>query len=43
MFASADQDFPIEKFTDPADLADVIAYMLGLPPKIWLHDIRVQY
>lgn len=43
MFASADQDFPIEKFTDPADLADVVWYMLWLPPKIWLHDIRVEY
>ena len=43
MFSAADQDFPIEKFTDPADLADVVAYMLGLPPKIWLHDVRVEY
>lgn len=43
MFASADQDFPIEKFTDPADLADVVGYMLWLPPKIWLHDVRVAY
>ena len=43
MFSTADQDFPIEKFTDPSDLADVVAYMLGLPPKIWLHDVRVEY
>ena len=43
MFATADQDFPIEKFTDPDDLADVVGYMLNLPKKIWLHDIRVEY
>lgn len=41
MFAKSGQDFPVENFTDPADLADVIAYMLSLPPKIWLHDVRV--
>lgn len=43
MFNKTWEDFPIEKFTDPADLADVIAYMLALPEKIWLHDVRVQY
>jgi NADP-dependent 3-hydroxy acid dehydrogenase YdfG len=31
------------KFTDPADLADVIVFMLSRPPKIWLHDVRVEY
>lgn len=31
------------KFTDPADLADVIIFMLSRPPKIWLHDVRVEY
>ncbi len=43
MFNKTWEDFPIEKFTDPADLADVVAYMLTLPKKIWLHDVRVQY
>lgn len=43
MFATADQDFPVEKFTDPNDLADVVWYMLSLPKKIWLHDVRVEY
>ena len=43
MFATADQDFPVEKFTDPDDLADVVGYMLNLPKKIWLHDVRVEY
>ncbi|HAV14766.1 MAG TPA: NAD(P)-dependent oxidoreductase [Candidatus Pacebacteria bacterium] len=32
----------LEKFTDPADLADVIVFMLSRPPKIWLHDVRVE-
>jgi len=43
MFNKTWEDFPIEKFTDPTDLADVIAYMLMLPEKIWLHDVRVEY
>ena len=43
MFNKTGEDFPIQKFTDPADLADVIAYMLMLPDKIWLHDVRVAY
>ncbi len=43
MFSKTWEDFPVENFTDPADLADVIAYMLMLPKKIWLHDVRVEY
>lgn len=43
MFENTGETMPIENFTDPADLADVIAYMLGLPPKIWMHDVRVCY
>jgi NADP-dependent 3-hydroxy acid dehydrogenase YdfG len=31
------------KFTNPDDLADVIVFMLGQPPKIWLYDVRVEY
>lgn len=42
MFAKSDQDFPVETFSEPEDLADIIAYMLMLPPKIWLHDVRVE-
>jgi len=42
MFAKSNQDFPVETFSEPADLADIIAYMLMLPPKIWLHDVRVE-
>lgn len=43
MFEKADEDFPVEKFTDPADLADTIGHMLTLPPKIWLNDVRVEF
>lgn len=42
MFAKSNQDFPVESFSDPADLADIIAYMLTLPPKIWMHDVRIE-
>jgi len=34
---------PLEKFADPADLADIICYMLSQPPKIWMHEVRVTY
>ncbi len=43
MFAKTGEDFPVEKFTDPNDLADIIGHMLTLPPKIWLNDVRVQF
>jgi len=43
MFENTWETMPIEKFTDPNDLADVIRYMLSLPPKIWMHDVRVCY
>lgn len=43
MFEKVGNKPPVEKFTNPADLADVIAYMLSLPEKIWLHDVRVEF
>lgn len=43
MFNKAGDNFPIEKFSNPADLAEVIVFMLSLPPKIWLHEVRVEY
>ncbi len=42
MFEKTGEDFPTEKFTDPSDLADVIAYMLTRPDKLWLHDVCVE-
>ncbi len=43
MFEKAGEDFSADKFTDPADLADVIAYILSRPEKIWIHDVCVEY
>jgi len=43
MFANTGETMPLENFTDPNDLADVVAYMLWLPPKIWMHEVRVTY
>lgn len=43
MFAKAGDDFPVGDFTDPADLADVIVFMLSRPEKIWINEIHVNY
>lgn len=43
MFEKTGEDFPTEKFTNPADLADVVVYILSLPEKIWIHEVCVQY
>jgi short-subunit dehydrogenase len=42
MFKKTGEDFPTDQFTNPSDLADVIAYVLSRPDKIWLHDVRVE-
>ncbi|WP_420011619.1 SDR family NAD(P)-dependent oxidoreductase [Tateyamaria sp.] len=42
MFAKANEDVPNHIFTEPEDLADVVVFMLSRPPKIWLHDVRVE-
>lgn len=43
MFEKTGEKVPSEKFTNPADLAEVIVYMLSRPEKIWLHEVRVEY
>ncbi|MDP2812595.1 MAG: SDR family oxidoreductase [bacterium] len=43
MFKKTGENFSTTNFTNPADLADVVAYMLSLPKKIWLHDVRVEH
>lgn len=43
MFEKTGEKVPSEKFTNPVDLAEVIVYMLSLPKKIWLHEVRVEY
>ncbi len=42
MFEKSGQDFPVEDFSEPSDLAEIVATMLLLPPKIWLQDVRVE-
>lgn len=42
MFAKANEEVPNHIFTEPDDLADVVVFMLSRPPKIWLHDVRVE-
>jgi NADP-dependent 3-hydroxy acid dehydrogenase YdfG len=43
MFKKAGENFNTKKFTNPADLADAVVYMLSRPKKIWLHEVRVEY
>jgi short-subunit dehydrogenase len=43
MFHKAGDNPPVEKFTNPADLADIIVYMLSRPEKTWIHEIQVEY
>lgn len=41
MFKKTGDNFSTENFTEASDLADVIAYMLSRPNKIYLHDVRI--
>lgn len=43
MFKKTGETFSTEKFTEPKDLADAVAYMLNRPAKIWLPEIQVIY
>ena len=43
MFNKTGEHFDQEKFIDPENLAEVVVFMLSRPPKIWLHDVRVEY
>jgi NAD(P)-dependent dehydrogenase (short-subunit alcohol dehydrogenase family) len=42
MFAKAGEDAPNHIFTEPEDLADVVVFMLSRPPKLWMHEVRVE-
>lgn len=42
MFAKAGEDVPNHIFTEPGDLADVVVFMLSRPPKLWMHEVRVE-
>lgn len=41
MFTKAGDDFPIERFTNPDDLADVVVFMLSRPEKLWINEIHI--
>lgn len=41
LFAKTGENISTDQFTNPADLADVIAYMLSRPERIWLDEVRV--
>lgn len=43
MFSKAGEEMPLEHYTDPNDLADVVTFMLTRPPKLWLNEVRVVY
>ena len=42
MFSKAGEDVPNHIFTEPDDLADVVVFVLSRPPKLWIHDIRIE-
>ncbi|MEP2030569.1 MAG: SDR family oxidoreductase [Paracoccaceae bacterium] len=42
MFAKAGEMVPNDIFTEPSDLADVVVFVLSRPPKLWIHDIRIE-
>jgi NADP-dependent 3-hydroxy acid dehydrogenase YdfG len=43
IFTKVGDSKDLSNATRPEDLADVIVFMLTRPPKIWLHDVRVEY
>lgn len=42
LFEKAGEDFPVESFTDPDDLAKVIAFTLKQPANLRVNEIRVE-
>lgn len=41
MFSKAGDDFPVDTFTNPEDVAQVVLFMLSRPDKIWLDEVRI--
>lgn len=42
LFKKAGDDFPVETFTEPDDLANVIVFMLNRPKKLWINEIMIE-
>lgn len=43
MFRKTGDIFGQSRFMKPADLADIVVFILSQPKQIWLHDVRVEY
>lgn len=43
MFAKSGQNAPLEKFSEPDDLAEVVRFMLEQPEKIWLKEVHIEF
>jgi short-subunit dehydrogenase len=43
MFNKANETMPLEKYSEPEDLAEVIAFMLTRPPQLWLNEVHIVY
>jgi len=43
MFNKAEEAMPLEKYTNPDDLAEVVLFMLTRPAKIWLNEVQITY
>ncbi|MBL8121750.1 SDR family oxidoreductase [Candidatus Saccharibacteria bacterium] len=43
MFSKVGDTPPLEKFTEPADLAEYIVGVLAGPPKFWVKELHVDY
>lgn len=42
MFEKAGEDCPVESFTEPEDLANVIKFMIEQPDKLVINEVRVE-
>lgn len=43
MFAKADEEMELDKYSKPEDLANVIVFMLTRPPKLWMNEVHITY
>jgi len=42
LFEKTGEDFPVESFTEPDDLAEAIAFMIDSPEKLQIDEIRIE-
>lgn len=42
MFEKGGDDLPVETFSEPDDLADVVVFMLNRPKKLWINEVRIE-